>query len=55
MKYYIKYLWIKLNIFVLKPIVWVQKKYEEYKEARLNAYVNYQIMMDNYFYNLKNK
>ena len=55
MKYYIKYMWIKLNILVLKPLIWIQNKYKVYKEARLQAYINYQIMMDNYLYNLKNK
>lgn len=43
--WYIKYFWVKLNILVLTPIVWVQNKYDEYKEWRLRTYVQYQIMM----------
>ena len=43
--WYIKYFWLKLNILVLTPIVWVQSKYDEYKEWRLRTYVQYQIMM----------
>ena len=45
--WYIKYFWIKLNIWVLTPLVWLQCKYEEYKEAKLRAYVQYQIAMNN--------
>lgn len=43
--WYIKYFWLKLNILVLTPIVWVQSKYDEYKEWCLRTYVQYQIMM----------
>ena len=44
--WYIKYFWVKLNILVLTPIVWLQNKYDEYKEWRLRIYVQYQIAMD---------
>jgi hypothetical protein len=44
-KWYLQYAWVMLNIFVLTPIVWVQNKYDEYKEWRLRTYVQYQIMM----------
>lgn len=45
-KWYLQYTWVKLNILVLTPIVWIQNKYDEYKEWRLRTYVQYQIMMD---------
>lgn len=44
--WYIKYFWIKLNIFVLTPFVWIQNKYNAYKEWRLRTYVQYMCMMD---------
>lgn len=44
-KWYMQYAWVKLNIWVLTPIVWVQSKYDEYKEWRLRTYVQYQITM----------
>ena len=44
-KWYMQYAWVKLNIWVLTPIVWVQSKYDEYKEWRLRTYVQYQIAM----------
>ena len=43
--WYIKYFWFKLNILVLTPLVWIQSKYDEYKEWRLRTYVQYQIVM----------
>ena len=45
-KWYLQYIWVKLNILVLTSIVWLQNKYDEYKEWRLRTYVQYQIMMD---------
>lgn len=45
-KWYLQYAWVKLNIWFLTPIVWVQSKYNAYKEWRLRAYVNYQIMVE---------
>ena len=45
-KWYLQYVWVKLNILVLIPIVWLQNKYDEYKEWRFRTYVQYQIMMD---------
>jgi len=45
--WYIKYFWVKLNIWVLTPLVWIENKYKEYQHARLEAYVKYQITMDN--------
>ena len=45
--WYIKYFWIKLNICILKPLVFIEKKYEEYKEWRLKTYVQYVCAMDN--------
>ena len=44
--WYIKYFWIKLNIMILTPLVWLQCKYDAYKEWRLKMYVQYQIMCD---------
>ena len=46
MKWYLQYAWVKLNILVLTPIVWIQNKYDKYKEWRLRTYVQYQIVMD---------
>ena len=46
LKWYLQYAWVKLNILVLTPIVWLQNKYDEYKEWRLRTYVQYQIIMD---------
>ena len=37
MMWYIKYFWIKLNIFILTPLVWIEKKYNDYKDAKLIA------------------
>lgn len=45
--WYIKYFWIKLNICVLTALIWIQDKWDAYKEWRLKSYVNYQIMMEN--------
>ena len=40
-KWYLKYIWVKLNILlVLTPIVWIQNKYNKYKEMKLLAYIN---------------
>jgi len=36
---YIKYFWIKLNILILTPLVWIEKKYNDYKDAKLKVYV----------------
>ena len=43
-----KYFWIKLQIWVLTPLVWLEKQWNEYKEARFEAYVKYQIMREQY-------
>ena len=53
MKWYLQYAWIKLNIWVLTPIVWIEAKWNEYKEARLTAYVRFQIAMDEFYRNKK--
>lgn len=45
--WYIKYFGVKLNILVLTPLVWIEKKYNEYKEWRLKNYVEYMCMIDN--------
>lgn len=45
-KWYLQYAWVKLNIFVLTSLVWVENKWNEYKEARRTAFVRYQIAMD---------
>ena len=45
--WYIKYFWVKLNIWVLTPLVWLQDKWDDYSDWRLRTYVNYQIMCDN--------
>lgn len=39
-KWYLKYIWVKLNILVLTPIVWIQNKYKNYKEMKFLAYIN---------------
>ena len=39
--WYIKYFWIKLNIFILIPLVWIEKKYNTYKEEKIKAYIEY--------------
>ena len=39
-KWYMQYAWVKLNILVLTPLVWLQSKYDAYKEWRLQMYVN---------------
>lgn len=41
------YWWITLNIWVLRPFVWIEKQYEKYKRFRLLLYIRWQIMMDN--------
>ena len=45
-KWYLQYAWYMLNIMILTPIVWIQSKYDEYKEWRLRTYVQYQITME---------
>ena len=45
-KWYLEYAWIKLNIWVLTPLVWIENKWNKYKETRLAAYVRYQIVID---------
>ena len=45
-KWYLEYAWIKLNIWVLTPLVWIENKWNKYKEARLFAYIRYQIAID---------
>ena len=44
-KWYLQYAWVKLNILVLTPLVWIEQKWDEYKEWRLRTYVQYQIAM----------
>jgi len=44
-KWYLQYAWVKLNIWVLTPIVWIEQKWDEYKEWRLRTYIQYQIAM----------
>ena len=39
--WYIKYFWIKLNILILTPLVWIEKKYNDYKNAKLKAHIEY--------------
>ena len=33
--WYIKYFWVKLNIWVLTPLTWIENKYKAYKEFKL--------------------
>ena len=47
MMWYIKYFWVKLNIWVLTPLVKLEHLYNIYKQERLQAYVQYQIAMNN--------
>ena len=52
--WYIKYFWIKVNIMILTPLVWIENKYNEYKEWRLKTYIKYICSLDNYeFYKSK--
>jgi len=44
--WYIKYFWVKFNIMVLTPLVWIQNKYNAYKEWKLNAYMEYISMLN---------
>ena len=46
MMWYIKYFWVKLNIWVLIPLVKIEKFYNIYKEERLRSYVKYMCAMD---------
>lgn len=43
-KWYMRYAWVKLNIWVLTPLVWLQSKYNAYQEWRLRMYVNSRIV-----------
>ena len=43
-KWYLQYTWVKLNILILTPIVWVQTKWDEYKEWYKESYIQYQIL-----------
>lgn len=36
---HIKYFWVKLNIWVLTPLVWIENKYKAYKEFKLKLLV----------------
>ena len=45
-KWNLEYAWVKLNIFVLTPLVWIEQKWDQYTEWRLRKFVNYQIMME---------
>jgi len=45
-KWYLEYAWVKINIWMLTPIVWFENKWNDYKKARLEAYVKYQIAMN---------
>ena len=44
--WYIKYFWVKFNIMVLTPLVWIQNKYNAYKEWKLNVYMEYMAMLN---------
>ena len=45
-KWYLQYTWIKLNILILTPLVYIENKHKEYKEAKLRNYVAYVCAMD---------
>ena len=45
-KWYLEYAWIKLNIWALIPLVWIENKWNKYKEVRIAAYIKYQIIID---------
>ena len=45
--WYIKYFCVKLNIFILTPLVWIQKKYEAYQKYKLEMYVKAMCMTNN--------
>lgn len=36
--WYIKYFWVKMNIFVLTPLVWIESKIEDYRQFKLEMY-----------------
>ena len=44
--WHIKYFWVKLNIMVLTPLVWIENKWNAYKEWRLKTYVEYMCLMN---------
>lgn len=44
MKWYLKYFWVKINILILTPLVWIEKKYQGYKQFKLEFYVKSQCM-----------
>ena len=39
MMWYIKYIWVKLNILILRPLVWIENKNREWKKKRLELFV----------------
>lgn len=53
--WYIKYFWVKLNILILTPIVWIENKLNAYKEWRLRTYVQYVCSLDNMTKSIKNE
>lgn len=46
--WYIKYFWVKVNIIILTSLVWIENKYNEYKEWRLRTYVQYICSLDKF-------
>ncbi len=50
MMWYIKYFWVKLNIFILTPLVWIEKKMDEYNEFMFKYQMN---MLDKCDFNKK--
>ena len=38
-RWYLKYAWVKLNILILSPLVWIENKNRELKEKRLELIV----------------
>ena len=33
--WYIKYVWVKLNIWVLTPLAWLENQYKEYEKLKI--------------------
>ena len=44
--WYIKYFWVKFNIMVLTPLVWIQNKYNAYKDFKQYMYTMYLTTLD---------
>lgn len=51
--WYLKYFWVKLNIFILTPLVFIENKIKEINRIKLESYVSAICMSDLAAKNLK--